>query len=175
VEISTSPVVYGYSVNGPTLTWVDPNTLHIVRYMHSVLLTGLLSYTDYYYRCGDPIAEIWSPLFKFTSLPDEAQKLPIAMYGDLGLVNSQVLASISEEVAKGKLGLAIHLGDFAYDLNELQGMTGDIFMRGLQNVTSGVPFMGVNGNHGQDPLTSHLLVVFFVVVDFRILTFCFLV
>jgi hypothetical protein len=41
----------------------------------------------------------------------------------------------------------LHIGDFAYNADELEGVNGDLFFEELTNVTSRVPYMGVCGNH----------------------------
>ncbi|XP_037073099.1 acid phosphatase type 7-like [Pollicipes pollicipes] len=41
----------------------------------------------------------------------------------------------------------LHIGDFAYDMDDDDGKVGDEFMRGVEPVAGHVPYMTVAGNH----------------------------
>ena len=52
-----------------------------------------------------------------------------------------------KEVEAGNIDLAIHMGDFAYDMNDDGGVRGDEFFRNIQNISAYVPYMVCVGNH----------------------------
>jgi len=158
-QIGTASGQYGAVLSGQTTPFVDPNSLHLVRYLHNVLITNVQPKTQYFYRVGDATSGVWSDEQSTRTVPDgsnPADLVPVAMYGDLGLVNSQSMAVLSDDVAKGGVSVVIQVGDFSYNMDELQGMNGDFFLRDLQNVTAKVPFMGCAGNHEQAFNFSHL-------------------
>jgi len=158
-QIGTKSGNYGAVLTGQANAFVDPNTLHIVRYLHNVLLTGLAPSTTYFYRVGDAASGVWSAEMHVRTQDDgsrPSELLPVAMYGDLGLFNSVSMGRLSDEVAKGTVQAVIQVGDFSYNMDELQGMNGDFFLNDLQNVTALVPFMGCAGNHEQAFNFSHL-------------------
>lgn len=70
------------------------------------------------YKCGS--SDKWSPLFSFRTANDSSNWSPIvAVYGDMGVVNAQILPSIQEAVEHHKFDTIIHLGDFAYDMKDV--------------------------------------------------------
>lgn len=148
VRIGTAPGVYDDSITGQVVTFVDPNSMHLIRYIHNVLVADLKASTTYFYVVGS--AEqggTFSPEFNTTTVGQGSQINRLAVYGDLGLVNSQSMAGVSAEVAAGTVQAVLHIGDFAYNMDELQGLTGDLFLNDLQNITSAVPLMGCAGLH----------------------------
>ena len=44
-----------------------------------------------------------------------------AVFGDLGLQNAQSLKRLRRDVLKHDIDMVIHVGDFGYDLNDLDG------------------------------------------------------
>lgn len=94
-------------VRGDVFEFVDPNSMHLVRYMHNVLLTDVKASTQYFYRCGDADQNVWSPEFSFRSVGDGKEVMHIALYGDLGLVNSQSMEGLSNEVQKQTIDMAV--------------------------------------------------------------------
>ena len=102
-----------------------------------------------HYRVGDATSAAWSEQLTF-SMPTAGQEVvTVIVYGDLGLVNSQSVQSIVREVEAGQVGLVLHDGDMAYDLNSKEGTVGDAFTSLIQPISSRVPYLGVQGNHGQ--------------------------
>lgn len=148
VKIGTTSGHYDTSITGQVVTFVDPNSMHLIRYIHNVLLTDLKASTTYFYVVGSSEeGGVFSPEFNTTTVGQGNQINRLAVYGDLGLVNSQSMAGVSAEVAAGTVQAVLHIGDFAYNMDELQGLTGDLFLNDLQNITSAVPLMGCAGNH----------------------------
>lgn len=147
IQFGTQGNQYSNIIDGQSITFVDPNSFHLIRYIHNVLLTNLEPGTQYYYIVGDPSSGIWSSELRFTTPAAGNEVQTIAVYGDMGLVNSQSMQLLSSDVSAGNIALVLHLGDYGYNMDELQGMTGDVFLNEMQNITSAVPFQGCPGNH----------------------------
>lgn len=61
-----------------------------------------------------------SERFKFKSMPVGDKWNPsLVLYGDLGYVNQRSLPYLKSEVSSGMYDAIIHVGDFAYDLNDV--------------------------------------------------------
>lgn len=107
-------------------------------------------------------------MFHFTSMPSGVAWSPkMLVYGDMGKEGgSQSLPSLYKEAASGEYNAILHVGDFAYDLDSDGGevytsyiithnimyyvyeQNGDEFMRRLEPISSTVPYMTAEGNHG---------------------------
>ena len=62
----------------------------------------------------------WSKVFRFRTLPRGNKWNPsFAIYGDLGYQNEESLPYLSKDVQKDMYDVIFHIGDFAYDLNEV--------------------------------------------------------
>ncbi|XP_066979336.1 acid phosphatase type 7-like isoform X2 [Macrobrachium rosenbergii] len=118
-------------------------------YMHGVHLTDLQADTRYFYHCGSDRG--WSDIFTFKT-PKAGNKWPmrVAMYGDMGVVNAQSLTRLQEDVTRGMYDAIIHVGDFAYNLDDDNARVGDHFMRQIEPVAGYVPYMTCPGNHEQE-------------------------
>ncbi len=55
---------------------------------HDTVLTGLSAGTTYYYIVGDATAG-WSHEFSFTTQPAQFRPFSVAVYGDMGISNSE--------------------------------------------------------------------------------------
>jgi len=62
-------------------------------------------------------------------------------------VNTQVCGPATELVLNGEIDVVLHAGDFAYNMYENNGTTGDEFMRDISVMASNVPYMVGHGNH----------------------------
>jgi hypothetical protein len=60
---------------------------------------------------------------------------------------AQSLPSMYASVQSGYPTAAIHVGDFAYDLQDLGGVNGDEFMNRIQPIGAYIPYMTCIGNH----------------------------
>lgn len=65
----------------------------------------------------------------------------------MGNENAQSLPRLQEEAQRGLYDAAIHIGDFAYDMNTDNARVGDEFMKQIQEVAAYLPYMTVPGNH----------------------------
>lgn len=62
----------------------------------------------------------WSPQFWFRTTPEGENWSPhVALYGDMGNENAQSLARLQEETQRGLYDAILHVGDFAYDMNDV--------------------------------------------------------
>ena len=69
----------------------------------------------------------------------------VAMFGDMGNDNAVSLPWIQREVGDGDYDAVIHVGDMAYDMAELEGKRGDVFMEQIEPIASMVPYMTCPG------------------------------
>ncbi len=87
--------------------------------------------------------------FVFKTFPVNSAnfKPRIAVYGDLGVENHVSFDKILSDVNENKYDVIWHIGDFAYDMHELMGARGDMFMNLVQPIASRVPYSVIPGNH----------------------------
>ncbi|XP_036397978.1 acid phosphatase type 7 [Megalops cyprinoides] len=115
-------------------------------YIHRVTLAGLRPGSVYAYHCGSEAG--WSEVFYFTALNESTTWSPkFALFGDMGNENPQSLARLQKETQIGMYDAILHIGDFAYDMDEDNGRIGDEFMRQIQSIAAYVPYMTCPGNH----------------------------
>lgn len=119
-------------------------------------LNGLQASTTYKYRIGD--GKTWSDEFSFTTAPDAAslgKSLPhrFLVFGDLASSaaapdrTTTIMPWASKEVIDGHFDMILHVGDFAYNLQDDNGERGRLFMNEISNMSSIVPYMVDAGNH----------------------------
>lgn len=124
-----------------------------------VLFSGLSAGTTYYYVCGSeslrsPFSQVYS--FTFASGAARAEGQPVyAVLADFGYYNAESLERLLSEAYNGGFDTLVHAGDFAYDFDADQGRVGDGYMRQLAPVISGMPYMGIPGNHESASNYSH--------------------
>jgi acid phosphatase type 7 len=111
------------------------------------VMTGLTPGQTYFYRVGDPI-DGWSSVFSFQATRTDFSEAPLRMawFGDMGWYNAQSLPYLQTEAMEGNMDLYVHVGDYAYDLQYLNGTVGDMFQASIEPITSTVPYMGCVGN-----------------------------
>lgn len=71
----------------------------------------------------------------------------IVVFGDMGNENAQSLRRLQEETQRGLYDAAIHVGDFAYDMNTRNALVGDEFMKQIESIAAYLPYMTIPGNH----------------------------
>ncbi|CAG0884636.1 unnamed protein product, partial [Darwinula stevensoni] len=136
------------TVTGTRTLFVDPGPKKHSQYIHRVTLTNLLPNTTYDYHCGSVLA--WSAGYKFTTFPDGSDWSPrLALFGDLGLINAQSIPQLTKDVRQGMYDAVLHVGDFAYDMNDKDGTVGDDFMELMEPIAARLPYMTCVGNHEQ--------------------------
>lgn len=129
-------------------SFIDGGSEHRAIYTHHALMSDLAPAQRYFYRVGQPSAGAWSPVYNFSMPPAGFPPVSIAVYGDMGVENARIPDALLRDL-RGDAGydMILHVGDFAYDMNERQGRVGDAFMRMIEPIASHVPYMTCLGNH----------------------------
>lgn len=106
------------TISNGTRLFVDSGSLETTRTIHVVTVCGLTPSTTYYYQVGD--AEYgWSDVNSFKTMPDQMELnkmiesgIPqkFVIYGDLGDVNAQTLAMVTEEGLSNEIDMILHVG-----------------------------------------------------------------
>ena len=148
---------------GESFLFVDGGEKKASQWIHKVVVSGLDGDTSYRYIVGSYVG--WSDVFTMQTLPtgkyimmETSNKVSVkhvgsnwsphlAMFGDMGNENAVSLPLIQREVDAGHFDAVIHVGDMAYDMAELDGLRGDIFMEKIEPIASQVPYMTCPGNH----------------------------
>ncbi|KAI8784304.1 iron/zinc purple acid phosphatase protein isoform X1 [Biomphalaria glabrata] len=139
---------------GNSTKFVDGGTEHRFQFISKVLLDDLIPGKVYTYIVGNEYE--FSDKFTFQAMQEGQDWSPqFAIYGDMGNVNARSLGRLQLEVDIGMYDAILHVGDFAYDFDDLQGQVGDEFMRQIQPLAARVPYMTCPGNHEQAYNFSH--------------------
>ena len=122
-------------------------------YQHVVQLPPLPASTQFFYRAGSDAAG-WSRVFSFTSprTSGSAAPLSLAIYGDMGITNSEAtVAALIEAKAAAEFDAVLHVGDFAYADDRLDSKkfeeVWDQWQASIEPVAATTPYMVVPGNH----------------------------
>ena len=111
--------------------------------IHVGILTGLLPNTQYYYSVGGNASS-----FKFTNEPIRPGFGKIyAIFGDLGLQDDYALPSLLQEASENAFDAVVHVGDYAYNLEDDNGNVGNGYMNGIEPIISKYPYYVTPGNH----------------------------
>ncbi|XP_049700211.2 acid phosphatase type 7 [Helicoverpa armigera] len=129
---------------GSSELFVDGGPLKRSQYIHSVTLRDLKLDTQYEYHAGSKYA--WSEKFSFRTFSEDGP-VRAAIYGDLGNANAQSLPYLQDEAERNYYDLILHVGDFAYNMDDNDALVGDEFMRQIQPIAAIVPYMTCPGNH----------------------------
>lgn len=143
VQWGTSPRSLTSSSAGYNWTFTDSSTGRAYS-LHAASMTGLAPGATYFYRVGDAL-DGWSAVNNFRATRtdfSEAAPQVVAVIGDMGWTNAQALAYLETEVAQGNLDYVLHVGDYAYDLNSNNGVTGDEYQASIEPITAFTPYMG---------------------------------
>jgi hypothetical protein len=115
--------------------------------IHRTILTNLLPNKTYRYHCGSRLFG-WSSIFSFTTMPTGSDWSPrFAIFGDMGNTNAQSLARLQEETMLGYYDAILHVGDFAYNMDDDNGRVGDAFFNQIESIAGYLPYMACVGNH----------------------------
>ncbi|XP_065188740.1 acid phosphatase type 7-like [Sycon ciliatum] len=121
-----------------------------IQWLYRARLQNLSPGKSYNYQISSAPGVVASDVFSFSvpKLLDEAYPMQVVMFGDMGKVGgSATLPRLKEEVKARDNVAMIHVGDFAYDLQDDGGKRGDDFMNRLQDVSANIPYMTCPGNH----------------------------
>ncbi|KAJ8687861.1 hypothetical protein QAD02_023656 [Eretmocerus hayati] len=150
----TNETICEYGIGGFALTAYGNSTIFVdgghkkhKQYIHRVWLKDLTPSSRYVYHCGSSLG--WSDIFFFRTAPDDSEEWSpsIVIFGDMGNENAQSLARLQKETQREMYDVAIHVGDFAYDMNTHDARVGDEFMKQIEGVAAYLPYMTCAGNH----------------------------
>jgi phosphodiesterase/alkaline phosphatase D-like protein len=150
VQWGASPRALTSSAAGFNWTWVDSSTSR--KYTaNEATMAGLAPGSTYFFRVGSSL-DGWSAVNSFVATRTAAQITPeaplrIAWFGDLGWLYAQALPFLQTEVAQGAFDHVVHVGDYAYDLQDGDGVWGDQFQASIEPISATTPYMGCEGNH----------------------------
>ncbi|KAK9861505.1 hypothetical protein WJX84_007459 [Apatococcus fuscideae] len=139
---------------------------------HHAKITGLTPNTTYFYRCGDPTIPAWSDEYNFTTSPavgPNSFPMTLGVIADLGMTSNST--STWEHLVANQPPSVILIGDYTYANNYITNGTGassysttfpgitsqsyqprwDGFQRWLQPYLQSHAFLGIEGNHEQEP------------------------
>lgn len=144
VECRTSS--YNDQVGSVADITVTPTFNHVAQ------LTDLAPNTQYFYQCvhGNQRSEVLS----FTSAPVTDSRTKVAIFGDMGLYESQRTMDLLENV-HSDVDLYFHIGDISYADNWLlhnlvtfgYETVWNTFMNVIQRLAATKPYMVLPGNH----------------------------
>ncbi|KAG9336512.1 hypothetical protein JZ751_002859 [Albula glossodonta] len=138
--------LFDLKAKGTSTIFEDGGSEKRKLYIHRVTLLDLRPGSAYVYHCGSEAG--WSDIFYFTALNESTTWNPrFALFGDMGNENPQSLARLQKETQIGMYDAILHIGDFAYDMDEDNARIGDEFMRQIQSIAAYVPYMTCPGNH----------------------------
>lgn len=156
LEGSDTPAVFAN-----TTLFEDSGEKQSKRWLHVVRLEGLKPDTRYTYVVGNAFYASWSIPYSVKTAPapllpgDKPKPTRFLVTGDIGYQNAATLPMMQSEVAEGMVDGVVSVGDYAYDLNLVDGHVGDIFMQEIEPIASSVPFMVCPGNHEMHNTFSH--------------------
>ena len=152
VQYGSSPRALTAQATGANWSWTDALSPTNRTYTHHLAtMTGLEPGAVYFFRVGVPL-DGWSAISSFRATRAAADVSPAAplrllLFGDMGWTNAQALSYLQDEVAVQYYDAIIDLGDYSYDLPNMDGLFGDEFQLAIEPITSSTPFFGVVGNH----------------------------
>jgi hypothetical protein len=151
VQYGLSSSNLNLSNSGAVTIFTDEGTAQRNIVMHRAQMINLQPSTRYYYRVGSN-DDGWSDVFDFLSLPpygpiDPSQPLTFFVFGDMGTTNDQSLPVIINQSLTGDWHFALDVGDFAYDMEENNGTTGDIYFEQNEPTHARVLYQTCPGNH----------------------------
>jgi len=159
-ETTLSFVEYGLNgkltnkTQGVMTKHTDEGSNHLVQYECQCLLEDLVPGEVYTYVVGNEYE--LSERFSFQAMKAGDDWSPsLVIYGDMGNTNAVSLERLQMEADKGMYDAIIHVGDFAYNMWEMDGQVGDEFMRMIQPLAANLPYMTCPGNHEYSYNFSH--------------------
>ncbi|ORY96948.1 Metallo-dependent phosphatase-like protein [Syncephalastrum racemosum] len=164
-------------------TWefVDGGSEHRRQYMHIFKTQGpLRENTLYHYRIGSAKSDgnayaqdiedlvdvtgdddgdddgfYWSPKYGFHTHAKNVDQFSFMMAGDLGIVNAVTLRQMTSMAQSQHYDFFTYLGDFAYDMADMNGTKGNEFMNLLQDTFATTPLLTTPGNHESNYTFAH--------------------
>ncbi|KAG1703257.1 hypothetical protein DVH05_008167 [Phytophthora capsici] len=160
VEVE-GPRAMPVTASANTTLFEDDGEAQSTRWMHVIRLENLKPDTRYTYVVGNPHYTSWSIPYTTKTAPalllqgEKAKPTRFLVTGDIGYQNAATLPMMQSEVAEGIVDGVVSVGDYAYNLDMMDGHVGDIFMQQIEPMAASVPFMVCPGNHEQHNTFSH--------------------
>ena len=136
----------------------DQGTVFVkLQYIHSAVIQ-VDPACIYQYYAGSWLG--WSPIYEFSGrTPDDNDLDPTDFIivadwggGSQGKFTKELLL---KQMRLRKFDAVLHAGDFAYDLDEFDGLVGDSWLNMIQPVSAKLPYMALPGNHENFHNSSH--------------------
>jgi len=155
VHYGLSPTSLDKTLIGSSMTFLSGLIPLRETFIHNAIfpLGTLKPNTTYFYSVGEDEGG-WSPIKSFKMM-DMSSPIRIALFGDFGVVNDESLNLLLALNKKDDFDMVIHVGDFAYNMDDDNGKLGDDFMNQIAPISSNVPYMTCLGNHEHNQNFSH--------------------
>jgi hypothetical protein len=123
------------------------------QFIHNAVMKDVTPDCYYEYSVGNSL--VWSTKHVISGrtpdsvLPHDDQPVALILLGDLGAdaYAQQTTELLSEQAVMRNFDAIVHLGGFAYELDDNWGETGDIYLRMLEPLISNYPYMTLPGSH----------------------------
>lgn len=140
-------------VEGDRKAFNEGQTVEVIQYIHTGVITGLRTECYYEYQVGDGL--FWSETYLFSgrtpdySPPYDYSKVELVVLGDWGTgPNGQYTRHLISQHGKIRnFDAVLHIGDFAYDLHDENGAVGDEWLRIVEPISANYAYMTLPGNH----------------------------
>jgi hypothetical protein len=143
------------TVTGETRVINVAEELERTEYVHFTTLQNIARECTYEYQVGN--GWFWSEVYTFSgrtpdySPPYDDPNTPtsVVIFGDWGMGpwGWHTLDLLGHEAEQHNFDAILHIGDIAYDLNTLNGLIGDMYLRMVQPIVAQFPYMVGPGNH----------------------------
>jgi len=125
------------------------------QYIHTAVMKELKPECFYEYSVGNEM--VWSSKHVISGRTPDYEKpyedvgnpATIVLIGDLGAdcYAQPTIDLLNEHAEMRNFDAIVHLGDFAYELDDNWGETGDMFFRMIEPLVANYPYMALPGNH----------------------------
>jgi hypothetical protein len=140
-----------WSTDNKTFTTANTTSFYYdgIGNLHQGLMAPLPTTpgTPIYYRVGGGASQLWSQTFVVTPVPETYPAQRYAVFGDFGLANDVCMNDLIASAQAGAFDAVLHVGDWAYNMEDIASATGNAFMNLIQGYAAIVPVMPAPGNH----------------------------
>lgn len=150
-------------VEGSSRSWDAGSSSPHIEYIHTGVIQGLRSECYYEYQVGNGV--FWSEVFLFGGrtpdyeAPYDTSKVELIVLGDWGTgeLGQYTKHLLGQESKVRDFDAVLHVGDFAYDLDDNNGKVGDTWLRLVEEVAANYAYMTLPGNHEKhDNFTQYI-------------------
>jgi len=135
------------NLTATTETFVDGGSLHRTQYVHRATTPVLEAGHIAMYHCTVDDKGTFTPLLRFRTVEAMGPSSRFTLYGDFGLTNPVSLPNLLTELEQSRSDVLVHIGDFAYDMQDENATRGDAWFNLVEPIYSAQPVMVVPGNH----------------------------